>query len=134
MATLAELRNIRLEKLERLKQLGVDAYPAKSAKKVLNKRFVDGFEKSEESGLFLVGVDVIAINDGGYASDDVPVFFREETGGLGVMEEGVLLAKDELHVADERRHPVRIPFIHRPGKADELRHAFFVGNDLDMHR
>lgn len=55
MATLAELRNIRLEKLEKLKQLGVDPFPAKSAKKALNKDIVGSFDKLEGKSAVAAG-------------------------------------------------------------------------------
>ncbi len=47
MATLSELRNIRIEKLNKLKELGVDPYPARSKKTVKNSEIIDEFEKHE---------------------------------------------------------------------------------------
>jgi len=45
MSTLKDLRNIRLEKLNKLKELGVDPYPAKSFKNIDN---IKAFEKFDE--------------------------------------------------------------------------------------
>jgi len=78
----------------------------------------------KKSRLFIMGVDVVAVDDGGNAARDVPAFGRKEKGRLGVMEERVLLAEEELHLADERRHPVRVPFVHGPGEPDEPVEAF----------
>ncbi len=55
MATLTELRNIRLEKLEKLKQLGVDPYPAKTYKKASNKQLTGGFDKLEGKSVVATG-------------------------------------------------------------------------------
>ena len=55
MANLSELRNIRLEKLNKLKSLGVDPYPAKTAKKLSNEKIVSQFTSLEGSTVVAVG-------------------------------------------------------------------------------
>lgn len=55
MATLAELRNIRLDKLNRLKSLGVDPYPARSKKSKNNADIVTDFDKLENKETTIAG-------------------------------------------------------------------------------
>ncbi len=54
-STLSQLRKIRLEKIEKLKGLGIDPYPAKSQKDNSNKEIVDGYEKFEGKEVTLTG-------------------------------------------------------------------------------
>lgn len=55
MSTLVELRNIRLEKLEKLKQLGINPYPSSSEKEYSNKYIVDNFNELEGRKATLTG-------------------------------------------------------------------------------
>ncbi len=55
MATLKELRDERLRKLEELKALGVNSYPAKTARSHSNAQIVSDFEKLENSEVTVVG-------------------------------------------------------------------------------
>jgi lysyl-tRNA synthetase class 2 len=55
MATLNELRNIRLEKLEKLKQLGVDPFPARTTKDTNNGDISSDFEKFENKEVVVAG-------------------------------------------------------------------------------
>ena len=55
MATLTELRNVRLEKLEKLKNLGIDPYPARANKNVNNSQVVDKFETLENHDVTVAG-------------------------------------------------------------------------------
>ena len=41
MATLSELRDIRIEKLNKLKELGIDPYPARSEKDYSNAKIIE---------------------------------------------------------------------------------------------
>lgn len=50
-----ELRAIRLEKAKKLRDLGIDPYPAKSNKEYPNKEIVDNFEKFEGKVVTLAG-------------------------------------------------------------------------------
>src|SRR5574341_2059359 len=64
---------------------------------------------------------------------DVLAVPGEETSRLGMMKKRVLIAQDELDFALERRHPVRVPSIHRPGEPDEFLHPFLGGDMFDLH-
>ena len=55
MASLKDLREVRLAKLERLKSLGIDPYPAISKKSIDNKKVLEDFEKLEGSEVFVTG-------------------------------------------------------------------------------
>lgn len=45
MATLKELRSVRIEKLRKLRELGVDPFPARSAKNIENVKVLEKFEE-----------------------------------------------------------------------------------------
>lgn len=62
MATLKEYRDIRLDKLEKLHDLGVNPYPARSEKDIANKDIVEGFEQYENKQV-VVGGRVTSIRD-----------------------------------------------------------------------
>lgn len=55
MATLKELRNERLRKLEELKKLGVDPYPATSKRTHTTEEIVSAFDKLENQTVTVVG-------------------------------------------------------------------------------
>ena len=55
MATLKELREARLHKLDQLKNLGIDAYPAISKKDFSNKVILDKFEELEGKEVSVTG-------------------------------------------------------------------------------
>jgi lysyl-tRNA synthetase, class II len=55
MATITDLRNTRIEKLNELKKLGVDAYPPKSLKDTANGEIKDNFAKLEGKEVTVAG-------------------------------------------------------------------------------
>ncbi len=55
MATLKELRQTRLEKLEQLKKFGIDAYPAKANKDIANIEILDRYEEHQGKEYTLAG-------------------------------------------------------------------------------
>lgn len=55
MATLSELRNVRLDKIEKLKNLGVNPYPAKATRTHTNKDILENFEKLENTTVTVTG-------------------------------------------------------------------------------
>lgn len=55
MATLKELRDVRIEKLNKLRELGIDPYPARAKKDFANKEIVDRFEEFEGKSVSLTG-------------------------------------------------------------------------------
>lgn len=55
MSTLAELRAIKLEKLNKLKELGINPYPALSNKNVNNSELVAEFDKYENKEVIVAG-------------------------------------------------------------------------------
>ncbi|MBI1863937.1 lysine--tRNA ligase [Candidatus Woesebacteria bacterium] len=55
MSTLRNLRQIRLEKLSKLKNLGINPYPSESKKEFPNSEIVNNFEKYESKNVSLTG-------------------------------------------------------------------------------
>ncbi len=55
MATLKELRDVRIEKLNKLRGMGIDPYPAKSQKDYPNAEIVENFAKFEGKEVTLTG-------------------------------------------------------------------------------
>lgn len=55
MATLKELRDERLRKLEDLKKLGVNPYPAKVSRTNLNREIINNFDELSEKNVTVVG-------------------------------------------------------------------------------
>lgn len=55
MSTITDLRNARLEKLEKIKSLGINPYPAESKKGFTNKEIVDNYSKYQDIEVFLSG-------------------------------------------------------------------------------
>ena len=93
---------------------------------------VDGLEEAEEADAVAVGLVVQAIADGGDAADDFAVAFGQEVLGLGVLEEGVLLAGEkQLHVPTQRRDPERVPRVEPVGQVDEAFEVSSVARRAD---
>ena len=55
MASLKELRDVRISKLDRLKKLGIDPYPAISKKSITNNLVLETFESLENSNVEVTG-------------------------------------------------------------------------------
>ncbi len=55
MATLKDLRAFRLQKLEKLKELGINPYPSKSHRDTENKTIITGYEKFEGREVTVAG-------------------------------------------------------------------------------
>src|SRR4051812_17165360 len=55
MSTLRELRDIRIDKLNKLKELGINPYPAKSFKSVDNKQLHESFDSYEGKEVVVSG-------------------------------------------------------------------------------
>lgn len=64
MATLKELRDSRIEKLNKIKRLGIDPYPAKSYRNIDNRTIHDKFEDYEGKDVIVAG-RAIAIREHG---------------------------------------------------------------------
>jgi lysyl-tRNA synthetase class 2 len=56
MSTLSDLRNIRLEKLDKLKELGVDPYPARTSRDTNSGDIVNDFENFEGKEVTVAGL------------------------------------------------------------------------------
>ena len=54
-STLSEIRNIRLEKVEKLRKLGIDPYPSRAERTHENKELTDHFPKFEGKKVTIVG-------------------------------------------------------------------------------
>ncbi len=85
MSTLADLRNVRLKKLERLKSLGVNPFPAKSCKSISNGDVILRFEEIEGSEVVVAGRVISFRQHGGLtfidirdASGQIQLFIRED--------------------------------------------------------
>ena len=74
-------RDIRLEKLNRLKKLGVNPYPAKSHKEYQNKEVLDNFDKYEGKEVCLAGRITAWREHGKLIFGDI----RDQTGDIQVM-------------------------------------------------
>lgn len=89
MATLKELRDERLRKLEELKQLGVNPYPAVAHRTHATKEVVDGFESLENQDVTVVGriagirkfgqLAFIVLRD---MSGQIQLFLKADTAGV----------------------------------------------------
>lgn len=55
MASLKELRESRLEKLSKIKALGIDPYPAVSTKNIDNQKILEKFNELENSEVVVTG-------------------------------------------------------------------------------
>jgi len=55
MTRLTEIRNVRLDKLKKLRKLGINPYPAKSVKDLSNQTVVDNFDQYVDQTLSLTG-------------------------------------------------------------------------------
>src|SRR5208337_4169761 len=86
-----------------------------------------------ESGLLIVDVDVIAVDDRRNPADRFSVFARKEIGGFGVFKKGVLFAEDEFYIAHERRDPVEISLVHFPWEPDEFVHTARAVDLFNVH-
>ena len=92
------------------------------------------FEEAEKTGLFIMDVDVVAVDDRCDPADRFSVPARKETGGFGVLEKGVLLfAQEEFYFALERRDPVGISLVHFPRETDEFVYAPRTVDLFDVH-
>ncbi len=86
MSTLADLRDVRLEKLDKLKELGINPYPAKSYKNISNCEILEEFEEYEGREVVAAG-RIISFREHGSliftdiqdASGIVQLFIREDT-------------------------------------------------------
>src|SRR5438105_2376631 len=107
MSTLKELRDIRIEKLNKLRSLGVDPYPAKSQRNIDNQKIHDDFENLNGKEVIAAGRIVSIRTHGKLAFIDV----KDQTGKvqLYIKEENLSLenntfkidrANSELEFAD----------------------------------
>ena len=86
MSTLADLRNVRLEKLEKLKELGVNPYPAKSNKDISNSQILEQFNDYDGKEVVAAGRITSLRKHGSLifmdvqdASGEVQLFIREDS-------------------------------------------------------
>lgn len=116
MATLKELRDERLRKLEELKGLGINPYPAKANRTHLTSEIVDGFDKLEGKTTTVAGRIVgirkfgklafIVLKD---ASGQIQLFLRDgdvedlkaENSQLGIKQLGLLDSGDFIEATGE---------------------------------
>lgn len=75
---LEEIRNIRLEKVETLREMGIDPYPAKSKKEYENKEIVDNYSKYEGKTVTLAGRLMSFREHGNIAFGDI----QDESGQI----------------------------------------------------
>ena len=101
MSTIVDLRNARLEKLEKLKKLGVNPYPSKSFRNIENSRIVEDFDLLEGKEIVSAGRIISLRKHGKLAFIDVQDF----TGKIQfLLREDAYLGQDysreELTFAD----------------------------------
>jgi len=93
MSSLKELRNSRLEKLEKLRNLGVDCYPAKSHRNTLIGGILSDFESWQGKGVVVAGRVVSLRSHGSIVFVDL----KDASGKIQV-----LVKKDGLTNADHK--------------------------------
>lgn len=93
MSSLKELRNSRLEKLEKLKNLGVDCYPAKSHRDTVISAIVGDFVRHEGKEVVVAG-RVVSLRSHG------SIVFLDLKDASGKIQ--VLIKKDGLTNADHK--------------------------------
>ncbi len=106
MATLREYRNIRLQKLDELKKLGVPPYPAKATKELNNGDITNRFTELENKDVTITG-RVTSIRSHGKlafvdlkdASGKIQLYIKEQNLENPNYIEGELAFKD-LHLLD----------------------------------
>ncbi len=106
MATLQELRNVRLEKLKKLQELGVNPYPARTAKTLNNAEVIKDFEKLETTVVSVAGrissmrshgkISFFDLKD---ASGVVQLYLKAENLSSSDYSQG-RLSYDELYLFD----------------------------------
>ena len=103
MATLSDFRNERLKKLEALRELGVNPYPASSTRTIKNRVIIDEFEQREGESVTVVG-RVVSIRKFGKLAF---IVIRDDSGSIqlfiraGEPNEDVDRSKSELKMPDE---------------------------------
>lgn len=108
MATLEDFRNERLRKLEELKEIGVDTYPANTARDTDISRVVSEFDTLEGKKVVVAG-RIVAIRSFGKMaflklrdySGEVQIFWGGETGGLKLDQISLLDTGDFVEVSGE---------------------------------
>lgn len=78
MANLKELRDSRIEKLNKLKELGVDPYPAKSFRNIDNSEITENFSKFEGKDVIVAGRATAVRTHGALAFIDI----KDQTGKI----------------------------------------------------
>jgi len=91
MSSLRELRNSRIEKLEKLKSLGVDPYPAKSHRNTETNTIISNFEQMQGKSVVVAGRAVSLRSHGSIVFFDL----KDASGKLQI-----LAKKDDLTGAD----------------------------------
>lgn len=94
MATLKELRDSRIEKLNKIKELGIDPYPAKSFKDTENQSIQDNFEKYENKDVIVAGRAMAVREHGQLAFIDL----NDQTGKIQLY-----IKKENLQDADYKQ-------------------------------
>lgn len=55
VSTLSEIRNVRIEKLQKLRKMGIDPYPSRAQRTQKNQELIEGFKKLEGKSVVVVG-------------------------------------------------------------------------------
>lgn len=101
MASLKEYRDIRIEKLNKLKELGVDPYPAQNSRSHINQEIIDKFTELEGKEVTVVGRivsirshNVLSFIDLKDASGKIQIYLKEENLGSPNYENSEIGYKD----------------------------------------
>jgi lysyl-tRNA synthetase, class II len=100
MSTLADLRNIRLEKLNKLVSLGIDPYPATSYKNTPNSAVASDFQNLEDSEVIVAGRIVAIRGHGKLVFMDI----RDSSG-----EVQLYLKSDDYSGGDYSKNELKFP-------------------------
>ncbi len=103
MATLKELRDSRIEKLNRLKELGVDPFPAKSYRNIDNGDIVSQFEEFEGKEVIVAGRALAVRTHGALTFIDI----KDQTGKVQLY-----CKQENLQIADYSRSEVEFENLH----------------------
>lgn len=108
MATLKELRDVRIQKLQKLKELGVDPYPAESKRTHTVVAVTGGFEKLENTEVTVVGrvtsvrdhknLKFMDIRD---STDQIQFYIKDETLGDSPNHKNSEIGFSEIELLDE---------------------------------
>src|SRR4030042_3508087 len=92
---------------------------------------IDGLKKAEESGLFMMKIDIVPVDDGCYTPLDYAILDRYIGDDLSMEQKGISRGKVKFIFLEQRRNPVGISPIYTPWKMEKGLQIFFSLDLLD---